>query len=62
MKRFLEWIGVKEQLHDMEHKPPFVSVRNQIRTIDYRRLHSKLGQISPDDFDLVQKGFRKLYW
>lgn len=127
MKRFLEWIGVKEQLHDMEHKPPFVSVRdlwwaslgenvgsemngkskrfsrpvvvlkklahgfylvaptttrahegtwyvhihfsgqdeyvclNQIRTIDYRRLHSKLGQISPDDFSLVQKGFRKLY-
>ena len=22
-KRFLEWIGVKEQLHNTEHKPPF---------------------------------------
>lgn len=25
MKRFLEWIGLKEKLHNSEHKPPLVS-------------------------------------
>jgi len=25
MKRFLEWIGLKERLHTSEHKPPHVS-------------------------------------
>ncbi len=25
MKRFLEWIGLKEKLHDTDHRPPFVS-------------------------------------
>ena len=28
---------------------------NQIRTIDYRRLDSKLGQIDSDDFDRVRE-------
>ena len=127
MKRFLEWIGLKEQLHATEHNPPFVSERDlwwtsigenvgsemngksdrfsrpalilkklahgfyliaptttqqkegswyvrvrlgsqdeyiclhQIRTIDYRRLHSRLGQIDGDDFDRAKEGFLKLY-
>jgi len=127
MKNFLEWIGLKERLHNTEHEPPFVSERdmwwislgenigsemngksnrfsrpalilkklahgfyliaptttqknegtwyvlvqlgkkdeyvclNQIRTIDYRRLHSKLGQVATDDFKKVREGFLKLY-
>lgn len=127
MKKFLEWIGLKERLHSTDHKPPFVSERdiwwislgenvgsemngkgdrfsrpalilkklahgfylvaptttkenkgtwyvrvqldeqdeyvclNQIRTIDYRRLHSKLGQIDTNDFKKVKEGFKKLY-
>ncbi len=28
MKRFLEWIGLKEKLHGLTHRPPFVSVRD----------------------------------
>ena len=128
MKRFLEWIGLKEKLHQSNHQPPLVSERdlwwvsfgenvgsevggksdrfsrpglvlkklahgfyliaptttkphegswyvhvnfsgkdeyvclNQIRTIDYRRLFSKLGQMSPEDFGKVKDGFRKLYY
>ena len=34
---------------------------HQIRTIDYRRLHSKLGQIDTDGFKKVKEGFKKLY-
>ena len=26
--RFFEWIGLKEKLHRLEHKPPFVSERD----------------------------------
>jgi mRNA interferase MazF len=28
MKRFLEWIGLKEALHSRMHRPPFVSERD----------------------------------
>ena len=34
---------------------------NQIRTIDYRRLSSKVGQIDTDDFDRVREAFWRLY-
>ena len=34
---------------------------NQIRTIDYRRLSSKVGQIDTDDFDRVREAFWQLY-
>src|SRR3989344_1677889 len=127
IKRFLEWIGLKERLHSTDHKPPFVSERdmwwvslgenvgsemngksdrfsrpvlivkklahgfylvapttkqphkgswyahvhlgkqdeyvclNQIRTIDHRRLFSKLGQIDTDNFEKVRIAFKKLY-
>ena len=127
IKRFLQWIALKEQLHTTAHQPPFVSERdlwwasigenvgsemngksdrfsrpvlilkklahgfylvvptttqprtgswyvhvrmrdqgeyvclNQMRTVDYRRLSSKLGQIDTDDFDKVRNGFRQLY-
>ena len=127
IKQFLEWIGIKEKLHGMQHKPPFVSERdlwwasigenvgsemngkssrfsrpvlilkklahgfyliapsttqahtgswyvhirfeeqdeyiclNQIRTIDYRRLYSKLGQIDTDNFAKVKEGLGELY-
>jgi mRNA interferase MazF len=30
----------------------------QIRTIDYRRLSSRIGQISGDDFENVKRGFK----
>jgi mRNA interferase MazF len=127
MKRFLEWIGLKEKLHEARHRPPHVSERdvwwasvgenvgsemngkserfsrpvlilrklahgfflvaptttqvregtwyvhvrlqnqdeyvclNQIRTIDYRRLSSKLGQIDTDNFETVRERFWRLY-
>lgn len=127
MKKFLEWIGLKEKLHTAAHKPPLVSEReiwwasigenigseidgksklfsrpviilkklahgfylviptttqqrkgtwyvdfrhqgkdmvaclHHIRTIDYRRLWSRLGQIDSDDFMRIQEGFWKLY-
>lgn len=34
---------------------------NHIRTIDYRRLHSKVGELSKKDFGEINIGFRKLY-
>jgi len=34
---------------------------HQIRTIDYRRLSSRIGQISGDDFEIVKGGFKRLY-
>jgi mRNA-degrading endonuclease toxin of MazEF toxin-antitoxin module len=34
---------------------------NQIRTIDYRRLSSKVGQIDTDDLDRVRETFWRLY-
>jgi mRNA interferase MazF len=127
MKRFLEWIGLKEKLHESKHRPPHASERdvwwasvgenvgsemngksdrfsrpvlilrklahgfflvaptttqsregtwyvhvrlrdqdeyvclNPIRTIDYRRLSSKLGQIDTDNFDAVRERFWRLY-
>ena len=127
MKRFLEWVGLKEKLSETNHRPPHVSERdmwwasvgenigsemngkserfsrpvlimrklahgfylvaptttqprdgtwyvhvrlsdqdefvclNQVRTIDYRRLHSKLGQIDTDNFKTVKDGFLRLY-
>jgi mRNA interferase MazF len=127
MKRFLEWIGLKEILHRSNHRPPLVSERdmwwasigenvgsevngkssrfsrpvlilkklahgfyfvaptttqpragswyvrvrlgdqdeyvclNQIRTMDYRRLYSKLGQVDTDHFNKVKDAFLRLY-
>jgi len=127
MKRFLAWIGLKERLHIIDHKPPLVSqgdiwwvsigenvgsevngksdlfsrpviifkklahgfyfviptttqVRegswyvafrqhkrdmaaclHQARTIDFRRLSSKLGMLDDNDFARVKKGFSSLY-
>lgn len=34
---------------------------HQIRTIDYRRLHSKLGQIDTNEFKKTKESFKKLY-
>ncbi len=34
---------------------------NQIRTLDYRRVYSKLGQIDTNDFRRVKEGFNNLY-
>ena len=127
LKRFLEWIGLKEKLHNMVAEPPLVKERDlwwiifgenigseihgkgklfsrpglvlkklsrgfflvapttsqkkggtwyvpirqegtemfvclhQIRTIDYRRLSSRLGQVDGDDFKTVTEAFWKLY-
>lgn len=41
-------------------KETFVCL-HQIRTIDYRRLSNRIGQISGDDFTVIKKGFTKLY-
>lgn len=127
MKRFLEWIGLKEKLHKNTHKPPFVSEGDiwwcslgenigseingkssqfsrpaivlkklahgfyfviptstqkrsgswyvpfrhkgkhmvaclqQARSIDYRRLWSKLGSLDDTDVTRVKDGFHDLY-
>lgn len=34
---------------------------HQIRTIDYRRLSTRLGQIDEEDFILIKEGFINLY-
>ena len=126
IKRFLDWIGLKEKLHSIIHKPPFVSEReiwwaslgenigaemngknerfsrpvlifrklangfylvipvttqihhgtwfvnfkqkrvemsaclHQVRSMDYRRLISCLGQLDDADFDRVEAGFLEL--
>lgn len=127
MKRFLEWIGLKERLDRSAHIPPFVSEReiwwvsfgenvgseingksalfsrpglilkklthnfflvapttsqkregswyvplkiggkemficlHQIRSIDSRRLSTRLNMIDDDDFNRVKQAFWKLY-
>ncbi len=127
IKKFLEWIGLKEKLHTNNSKPPLVSERDlwwisigenvgseingksslfsrpaiilkklshglylivptttqkregswyvkislnqkdtyaclhQIRTVDYRRLSTRLGQMDGDDFQIVKNSFNKLY-
>lgn len=127
IKRFLEWIGLKEKLHLTNKEPPLVSERDlwwvsfgenigseingksilfsrpglilkklsrgfylvvpttsqekegswyvpiehegkktnaclhQIRTIDSRRLSSRMGQIDSDDFRRVKNAFWDLY-
>ena len=33
---------------------------NQVRTLDYRRLSSRLGQLDTDDFESVRIGFQRL--
>lgn len=127
MKRFLEWIGLKEKLHNLKNTPPHVSERDlwwisfgenvgseingksqlfsrpglilkklshgfflvaptttqkregswyihicqknkdisvclhQIRTIDYRRLSNKLGQVDQFDFLKIKEAFWSIY-
>lgn len=127
VKRFLEWIGLKEKIHRSKQKVPYVSegqiwwaslgenigaeingkskdftrpiiifkklthsfylgipvstqvktgtwyvlfkqfgrkmvaCLQQIRVIDYRRLHRKLGELDGKDFENIREGFRNLY-
>lgn len=126
-KLFLQWIGVKEALHDKKHKAPYVSegdiwwasvgenigyemngksdkfsrpviiykklargfycviptttqiktgswfvhfkqhgedrtaCLHQVRTIDYRRLWSKVGELDDSDMKRMKTGFKHLY-
>ncbi|QQR54443.1 type II toxin-antitoxin system PemK/MazF family toxin [Candidatus Peregrinibacteria bacterium] len=34
---------------------------HQVRTIDYRRLYSKVGIVDESDFKIIRLGFQKLY-
>jgi mRNA interferase MazF len=127
MKRFLEWIGLKERLHIKVHRPPLVSegdiwwasigenvgseingksalfsrpviiikklshsfylvvptttkprigtwyvqfrhkemenvaCLHQVRSIDYRRISSKLGTLDDADLVRIKEGFKNLY-
>jgi mRNA-degrading endonuclease toxin of MazEF toxin-antitoxin module len=127
LKRFLEWIGLKEKLHNIQNGPPLVKERDlwwisfgenigseingkgalfsrpaiiikklsrgfylvapttsqkktgnwyvevrqegklmyvclhQIRTVDYRRLSSRLGTLDEEDFRKVNTAFGTLY-
>ncbi len=38
-----------------------VACLSQIRTIDYRRLHPKLGELNSEDFKRIKAGFLNLY-
>jgi len=38
-----------------------VACLHQARTIDHRRLSSKLGALDDEDFERIKGGFRKLY-
>jgi len=38
-----------------------VACLHQVRSIDHRRLSSKLGTMDDEDFERVKAGFRKLY-
>lgn len=38
-----------------------VACLHQVRTIDYRRLSSRLGTMDTNDFQRIQDGFAKLY-
>lgn len=44
-----------------QRKIEMVACLSQIRTIDYRRLHLKLGELNPEDFKRVKVGFLRLY-
>ncbi len=127
IKRFLEWIGLKERLHAKIQKAPYVNegeiwwasigenvgfeingksnlftrpviiyrklthayylvvpattkhrtgnwyiqyrqggidaiaCLQHVRTIDYRRLKSKIGELDRLDFEKIKEGFKKLY-
>ncbi|MDB5265189.1 MAG: hypothetical protein JWN64_760 [Parcubacteria group bacterium] len=127
MKRFLEWVGIKERIDSSTHKAPLVSERDlwwanigenvgseingkgnlftrpvlilkklkydfylvapcttqqhegewyvhvkvgdvdnyiclhQIKSIDHRRLHRRLGKVTKEDFYRVKAGFNNLY-
>jgi len=43
------------------HGKDMIACLHQIRTIDYRRLYSKLGRLDDNDFDHVRNGFMNLY-
>lgn len=38
-----------------------IACLSQVRSIDYRRLHPKFGELDPEDFNRVKIGFLKLY-
>lgn len=128
LKNFLQWIGLKEKIHNKTHHPPLISegeiwwasvgenvgseingksklfsrpiiiykklahgfyfviptttqprtgtwfvdfkqhgkemkaCLHQTRSIDYRRLFSKLGRLDDTDFKNVKRGFKNLYF
>ena len=43
------------------HETIETGILSQIRVIDYKRLSTKIGQLSPEDFKRVKVGFKKLY-
>ena len=55
LKGFLEWIGLKEKLHNVNTDPPLVKER------DLRRLSSRLGRADEEDFRRVKETFWRLY-
>lgn len=40
---------------------PMTACLHQVRTIDYRRLSSKMGTLDTNDFARIQEGFMSLY-
>ncbi len=44
----------------LEGKEMYICL-HQIRTVDYRRLYTLMGQVDGDDFGRVKDGFRKVY-
>jgi mRNA-degrading endonuclease toxin of MazEF toxin-antitoxin module len=44
-----------------QHGKEMVACLHQARTIDHRRLSSKLGALDDEDFERIKDGFRRLY-
>ena len=45
---------------EFEDKEMYVCL-HQIRTVDFRRLSTRLGRIGDSDFNKIKNGFKKLY-
>jgi|SRR3989344_538312 len=48
---------VQVVVHDITE----TAILSQVRVLDYKRLHEKIGQLDASDFKKLKVGFRKLY-
>src|SRR3989338_5125751 len=77
IKRFLEWVGLKEKLHEQKHRPPlfkegeiwwcYMGEKDQIvvlvqgRVFDYRRLKEKIAELEESESRKIRDGYATLH-